>query len=137
MKTEVSVTWLNDMSFEADVDGHKIILDANVENGGHNRGSRPKPLMLVALAGCTGMDVVSILSKMRVDVEDLVVKVEGNTVDEHPKRYIDMKIVYYVKGKDIDYEKVKKAVELSQEKYCGVSAFYKEVIDLDYEIRIN
>ena len=66
MKETISVSWLGNMAFEADIEGHKIMLDASEEVGGENKGPKPKPLMLVALAGCTGMDVVSLLKKMRI-----------------------------------------------------------------------
>lgn len=74
-KQEINVKWLNNMAFEAEVNGHKVILDAEAEVGGENRGPRPKPFMLLALAGCTGMDVVSILKKMKVELLDFNVRV--------------------------------------------------------------
>ena len=82
------------MAFEADVNGHKIMLDSSEAGGGENRGPRPKPLMLAALAGCTGMDVVSLLKKMRVEVEVFNVVVEGDLSVEHPKQYTQMHIIY-------------------------------------------
>jgi putative redox protein len=88
--------------------------------GGNNEGPRPKSLMLVALGGCTGMDMASILRKMRVPFESLRVKVSGN-ITEHPKHFDTMHITYYIKGKDIPHDKVETAAKLSQEKYCGVT----------------
>jgi len=134
---KINTKWLNDMSFESEVNGHKIILDASSEVGGNDKGPRPKPLMLVALAGCTGMDVVSILKKMRVEFDELRIEVQGEMAEEHPKFYTKMKIIYYVKGKNIKKENVEKAVKLSKEKYCGVSALYSKAIPLEYEIKIN
>jgi putative redox protein len=134
MKESINLQWLSDMSFEAQIDGHKIYLDAKTEHGGKNLGPRPKPFMMVALAGCTGMDVVSILSKMRVSFDDFRVEVEGELSEEHPKKYVGMKVIYRIKGKDISREKVEKAVRLSRENYCGVSANYKEVFPVNYEI---
>jgi len=125
------------MSFEAEVDGHKIIIDTAKEFGGNNEGPKPKSLMMVALAGCTGMDVASILRKMKVPFEDLQIEVEGNLTDRHPKHFDKMCIIYKVKGKDITIDKVKKAVELSLANYCGVSYSYKKVMEITYEIRIN
>ena len=110
------------MAFEADVYGHKIMLDASEAGGGENRGPRPKPLLLAALAGCTGMDVVSILKKMRVEVEAFNVVVEGDLTEEHPKQYAKMHIIYEFKGKDLPMDKLEKAINLSEERYCGVSA---------------
>ncbi|WP_372651407.1 OsmC family protein [Draconibacterium sp.] len=135
-KQEVKVSWKDKMAFEAEVDGHKIMLDAAETVGGENRGPRPKPLMLTALAGCTGMDVVSILKKMRVEVEDFNVTVEGDLTDEHPKQYYKMNVIYTFKGKDLPLEKLKKAVSLSEERYCGVSALYRKAIEVTSEIKI-
>ena len=136
MKKTVNVTWQDNMNFEVNLDNHKIILDAGPESGGHDLGVRPKPLMLVALGGCTGMDVVSILKKMKVNFNYFNVKIEGDLTEEHPKFFHKMKIIYELKGSDIDLNKVKKAVELSTNRYCGVSAVYKKALDLDYEIKI-
>ena len=122
MATEqVRVNWLENMAFEAEVNGHKIIIDAAEAVGGENRGPRPKPLMLVALAGCTGMDVVSILKKMRVEVETFNVVVEGDLTEEHPKQFSKMRIIYEFKGNDLPMDKLEKAINLSEERYCGVS----------------
>ena len=93
MKEKIKATWLNDLSFEAEVDGHKIYMDTAVEHGGKNLGPRPKPMMMVALAGCTGMDVAAILKKMRVEVDSLTVEVEGDVTEEHPKKFEGMKVI--------------------------------------------
>ncbi len=135
-KHEINVHWSGNMAFEAEVNGHRFMLDAAEAVGGENRGPRPKPLMLTALAGCTGMDVISILKKMRVDVEDFNVKVEGDLTDEHPKQYSKMNVIYEFKGQDLPLEKLKKAVSLSEERYCGVSALYKKAIEITSEIKI-
>lgn len=87
MSEKVGLKWTKDMSFEADVNGHKIIIDADEKVGGKDRGPRPKPMMLLALGGCTGMDVVSILKKMRVELESFNVDVEATITNEHPKYY--------------------------------------------------
>jgi putative redox protein len=137
MSTEiVKVNWLENMAFEAEVNGHKIIIDAAEPVGGENRGPRPKPLMLVALAGCTGMDVVSILQKMRVEVEAFNVVVEGDLTEEHPKQFSQMRVIYEFKGKDLPMDKLEKAINLSEERYCGVSAMYRKAIGITTEIRI-
>jgi putative redox protein len=136
VKHEVKVSWLEDMAFEADVNGHNIVLDAAEPVGGKDRGPRPKPLMLTALAGCTGMDVVSILKKMRVELDDFNVIVEGDLTEEHPKQYYKMNVIYEFKGTDLPLEKLKKAVSLSEETYCGVNALYKKAIEVTSEIRI-
>lgn len=132
----MSINWLENMAFEAEVNGHKIILDAEPAVGGENKGPRPKPFMLMALAGCTGMDVISILKKMRVDVEDFGVSVEGDLTNEHPKQFTKMHVIYSFKGKDLPMDKLEKAVSLSEERYCGVSAVYKKVMNISSEIKI-
>jgi len=136
MKESIQAKWKNDLCFEAEVDGHNIILDASPDVGGKNLGPRPKPLMMVALAGCTGMDVASLLKKMRIEVEGLNVKVEGELTEVHPKHFVSMHIIYEVKGKDLPLDKIQKAVSLSQENYCGVSANYRKIMNLTYEIKI-
>ncbi|HON19019.1 MAG TPA: OsmC family protein [Salinivirgaceae bacterium] len=136
MKNNVSLQWKSDMAFEGLVNGHKILIDADESVGGHDTGPRPKPLMLLALAGCTAMDVVSILKKMRVELDDFNVLVSAELTEEHPKVYKSMHIEYQFKGKDLDLEKLQKAVDLSQERYCGVSAMYRRIMDLTFEIKV-
>jgi len=133
----VSTRWLENMSFESEINGHKLIIDAKEEVGGQDRGPRPKPLMLAALGGCTSMDTVSILKKMRVELKSLNVIVEGELSEEHPKRFLKMHVIYEVEGVDLPMDKIEKAVSLSEEKYCGVSAVYREVIEITSEIRIK
>jgi putative redox protein len=136
MKSSVTVKWAGKMAFETEVGGHKLRMDAAPESGGEDSGVRPKPLQLVALGGCTGMDVVSILAKMRVDVEDFQMIIEGDMTEEHPKHYQSIHVVYQFKGKDLPLDKLQKAVEMSDDKYCGVSALYKKAIPVTHEIRV-
>ena len=124
------------MKFDALVSGHHVIMDALPEVGGENSGPRPKELLLASLAGCTGMDVVSILKKMKVELESFNIEVEADLTEEHPKQYSKMHITYMFKGENLEMEKLKKAVDLSQEKYCGVSAMYRKAMELTYEIKI-
>ena len=137
MKHEVTCKWLENMAFETEVTGHKFIMDANSEVGGEDKGPRPKPLILSALAGCTGMDVVSILRKMRVELEDFNINVDGELTDEHPKTYKNIHVTYEFKGNDLPLDKLKRAVELSQENYCGVSALLSKGANVTYEIKYN
>ena len=137
MKETIKAQWLNGLSFETEVDGHKIYMDTAEEHGGKNLGPRPKLMMMVALAGCTGMDVVAILKKMRENVEELSVEVQGDITEEHPKRFEGMKVIFRVKGKGINLKNVEKAVNLSSTRYCGVSTNYKEAFDITYEIIIE
>jgi putative redox protein len=135
-KQEIQVNWLDKMAFSTEVNGHKMILDATEEVGGENRGPRPKPFMLVSLAGCTAMDVISILKKMRVDVESFNVKVEGDLTEEHPMHFHKIHVIYEFKGWDLPMDKLEKAVNLSEERYCGVSAVYNKAIEMTSEIRV-
>lgn len=133
---EIKIDWLEKMAFRTEVNGHELILDAAGEVGGEDRGPRPKPLAMVALAGCTGMDVVSILRKMRVELESFSVRVVGDLTDDHPKQYTAMHVIYEFKGKDLPMEKLEKAVRLSEEQYCGISATYRKAMGITSEIRI-
>jgi putative redox protein len=137
MKQEISISWKDGMAFEAEVNGHKLMLDAGEQHGGRNLGPRPKPLMLVALAGCTAMDVVSILAKMRVELDNFDVSVEGEQSEEQPVHYTSMHIVYEFWGKDLPKDKLEKAISLSQERYCGVSAVYSKVMPVTYSIVVH
>ncbi|WP_319500299.1 OsmC family protein [uncultured Draconibacterium sp.] len=136
MKHIVDMAWTDKLAFETDMDGHKVVIDATEEVGGSDLGPRPKKLMLTALAGCTGIDVVMILKKMKVVPEAFNVIVEGELTEEHPKYYNKMTIVYQFKGKDLPMDKLEKAVKLSEEKYCGVSAVYRQAMEMKTEIRI-
>ena len=135
-KEEIQVNWLDKMAFSTEVNGHEMIIDAVPEVGGEDRGPRPKPFMLVALGGCTAMDVISILKKMRVEVQGFNVKVEGDLTEEHPKQFHKIHVIYEFKGKDLPMDKLQKAIDLSEERYCGVSVVYKKAMELTSEIRI-
>ena len=113
---------LNDaMHFTGELDGHAISIDADAAVGGHDLGPRPKGLLLTALAGCTAMDVISILRKMRLEPKSLQVEADAEVADEHPKTFTHITLTYRLRG-DLPREKVEKAVSLSQDRYCGVSA---------------
>lgn len=136
MKHTVDLTWKQNLAFETEMDGHPLIVDAAPEVGGDDLGPRPKKLMLTALAGCTGIDVISILKKMKIVPESFHVIVEGDLAEDHPKKYEKMKVIYQFKGKNLPLDKLEKAVRLSEEKYCGVSAVYRQAIAMSHEIRI-
>ncbi len=135
MKAEVGCQWKGDMAFEADMDGHKIVIDATPDVGGKDLGPRPKPFMLLALAGCTGMDVISILKKMGQEVTWFNVRVESDQTEEHPKHYKNFHIVYEFKASDdLNRNKVDKAITLSQDRYCGVSEVLKKAADVTHQV---
>jgi len=136
MKHIVDLSWTDEVAFETEILGHKLIVDANRESGGNDLGPPPKRLMLAALAGCTGIDVISLLKKMKIEPEAFNVIVEADVTKEHPKHYSKMKVIYQFKGKDLPMDKLKKAVHLSESKYCGVTAVYRKAMDMELEIRI-
>jgi len=123
MKEKVDVKWQDEMAFEASLHDNtqKIMIDATPAVGGRNLGPRPKTLMLVSLGGCTAMDVISILKKMRVTPDYFNVEVEGELTEEHPKYFHTITVNYIFRGKDLPIDKIKKAVSLSEERYCGVT----------------
>jgi len=137
MKDAINVKWAGDMAFETSIDGHRIIVDAKPEAGGFNKGPRPKPLLMLSLAGCTAMDVISILKKMKVEIKDFQIKVEGDITEEHPKHFTKIHLIYEFTGTDLPTDKINHAIELSQEKYCGVSATLKKSVHISYEIKLN
>ena len=134
MNHEISFEYTDGMSFKGEVNGHEIVIDADAGFGGNDKGPRPKPLILVALIGCTSMDVVSLLKKMRVPFTDLKVSADGELTEEHPKYYHKIKLTYDIWGKDLDKAKVEKSVKYSQERYCGVTAMLEKSSDISYEI---
>jgi putative redox protein len=136
MKHTVDTSWKGNMLFDANVSGHHVMMDALPLVGGEDKGSRPKELMLASLAGCSGMDVVSMLKKMRVEFTAFNIRVEADVTDEHPKHYTRMHIIYEFTGNNLQLDQLKKAVELSQDRYCGVSFVYKKAMEVTYEIII-
>lgn len=137
MKNSTYVEWTGDMAFDAELNGHHIKMDASEQVGGHNTGPSPKGLLLVSLAGCTGMDVVSILKKMQVNNYKLKIEVEGELTEEHPKIYHTITVKFLFTGDDLPAEKLKRAVELSDTRYCGVSAMLKKAAEINVEIIVN
>lgn len=137
MKSNVVVGWKSGMAFEAEVNNHKIILDADSSVGGEDQGPRPKALVLGALGGCSGMDVVAILKKMKQEIHAFRMEIEADASEEHPKVYTNIHIRYIFSGENLDMEKLQKAVDLSQDKYCSVSAMLKKGTRMDYSIHIE
>jgi putative redox protein len=135
MKSKVELK--KGMHFIGMLDGYEVPIDADKSVGGEGKGPKPKGLMLTALAGCTAMDVISILRKMKIEPESFSVETEADLTDDHPKVFKAIRIVYRLRGKGIERSKVEKAVELSQEKYCGVSAMLKMAAPIEYEIVID
>ena len=131
---KVTVEHMDGMAFKTEVNGHKLIIDADDQFGGNDQGPRPKPLLLLSLIGCTGMDVVSLLKKMRVDYDDLKITAHGELAEEHPKYYTKITVEYHIWGKNIDHPKMEKAVNLSVERYCGVNFMLAKSSEVSSEI---
>jgi len=137
MAQQATVTWQNNMAFEASVNGHQIMMDVDQSNGGMDLGPRPKILLLAGLGGCTGMDVVSILAKMKIVPEKFWIEISAELNEEHPKVYNTIKMTYYFKGANLPPDKLEKAVSLSKEKYCAVSAMLSKTAEMQIEIKIE
>lgn len=135
MKT--SVKWLENMAFEAELDGHKFVMDANEKVGGQDKGPRPKAYLLTALCGCSGMDIVSILKKMHVTGYSFEMQADADMTEDHPKVYSKIYFNFYFEGDNLPLEKIKKAINLSQERYCGVAAMLKQVAPIEVKLFIN
>ncbi|HAQ40639.1 MAG TPA: osmotically inducible protein C [Clostridiales bacterium] len=136
-KTNINAELKGNMAFEMQIDGHTVITDATPENGGNGLGPSPKALLLAGLIGCSGIDVMTITKKMRLEVEDVNVEVEAETRDEDPKIYNYIKLIYKFKGNGLSYSKLERAVKLSMEKYCGVAAMLNKAVPITYEIKIG
>jgi putative redox protein len=115
--------------------GHSMVMDTSAA-GGEDTAAKPMETLLMALGGCTGMDVISVLRKMRIEVDGFEIGIAGDRSAEHPKIFTRIQIKYRFRGKDLPYDKIKHAVELSQEKYCPVSAMLRPTAKIDYKIEI-
>lgn len=134
---KISIDWQENMSFQAHADGFNFFMDAAPGQGGQSGGIRPKLLMLVALAGCTGMDVAALTKKMRVEVSDLSIDVEGDKSDTSPPVFTAFRVLYRFKAHEEAREKIIKMVEGSQQKYCSVSKMMRQIAPVTYEIWLN
>ncbi len=134
----VEVKWLEGMRCWAIPDsGHAVVMDTEVSKGGKDSAARPMELLLISLAGCTGMDVIYILRKMRVKVDGFELVVDAERAPQHPKVYAKVHVKYIFYGKNIPENKVKEAIELSQHKYCGASATVRAAGELTYDFEIR
>jgi putative redox protein len=117
--------------------GHSISIDSAPEVGGQNQGVRPMELTLIALGGCTGIDVVSILNKMRIPFEDFRMDIDGTRQPDHPKTYRTIQLNYRFQADESASDKISRAVHLSQEKYCSVSAILAATAAIEANIYLN
>jgi putative redox protein len=135
---DATVQWTGGMGFAGTAEsGGKITMDARPEHGGAGQGPSPMETLLLALAGCTGMDVISILGKMRAPLAGLEIRVSGDRAEEHPRVFTRIRLEYIARGNNLRPEQISRAVELSQEKYCSVSAMLRASAELTYAWRIT
>jgi len=135
MTNHITTKWLGEMAFESNnPSGHTVRIDAGEESGGSGAGLRPKALMLSGLAGCSGLDVASLIKKMKLEVDDFKIETIANLTDEHPKYYDSVVVEYHFTGANLNEDKLKKAVDLSVDKYCGVMEMFRKFAKLDIQI---
>lgn len=138
VKNIVTTTWTQKSQFETDnPSGYKFTMFDKSQDNGDVIGFAPKALMLSSLAGCSGLDVVSLLTKMRAEVADFYIDVTGELTDEHPKYYHKVKVDYHFKDANLQPDKIKKAVDLSIEKYCGVMEMFRRFATVETEIHLH
>jgi len=137
MKHEATVRWAGRMTFIGKAGtNHLVPMDTTPDFGGDSSATKPLELLLIGLGGCTGMDIASLFKKMRVDFSGIEMNLTAERSEEHPNVYTKIDLEYVIYGRGIDEEKVKRAVELSQEKYCSVSAMLKKSCPVNYTWRI-
>ena len=134
---EIETKWMEKMQFNALINGHTVVMDAPEKSGGDDMAPIPKPFVLAALSGCTGMDIIALLRKSNNTIDELSMTVTGELSKQAPIQYISIHVLYIFKGDQRSKEAAFKAVMDSQEKYCGVSSMLKKAIPLTWEINFN
>ena len=134
MAIKIKTSWKGNMQFESTNPGGNLMIDAGPENDGMGNGYRPKALMLSPLAGCSGLDIVPLLKKMRAEVDNIEIDVTANLTEEHPKYYDKVHVVYTFYGNNLKKNMIEKAVGLSVEKYCGVMEMFRSFAKVTTEI---
>ena len=134
---EIETQWMGKMQFNSLVNGHTIIMDAPERVGGEDHGPIPKPFVLTALSGCTGMDIVALLRKSHNEVHDFNMKVIGELSKHAPIEYIAIHVVYDFNGDEANKSAAMDAVTVSQEKYCGISKMLRKALPVTWEINYN
>lgn len=131
------VKWLDNMTFVGESgSGHAVVMDGAPEHGGRDMGVRPMEMLLLGLGGCTAFDVVMILNKSRQSFVDCHVEIEAERAEEIPKVFTKIHAHFIVKGKNLDEAKVKKAVNLSAEKYCSASKMFESTAQMSHDFEI-
>ena len=135
--THATVTYVQGLQFVGEASsGHAIVMDGDSEVGGHDTGLRPMELLIVGLGGCSGMDVISILRKKNQEVTSLKINLKGQKAENYPKKFTDIVIEFIVSGRNISEEAVKRAVELSMNKYCSVKASLEGAAKISFNYKI-
>lgn len=137
MKHEIESQWMGKMQFNALVNGHTIIMDAPERVGGEDQGPIPKPFVLTALSGCTGMDVIALLKKEGKQLKNLNIRVSGEISKTPPIEYTSIHIIYELMGDTSDQEFSLNAILYSQDKICGVSHMMKKIMPVTWEVIFN
>lgn len=138
MSIQITTTWKGNMKFEStNPSGQNLFIDAGPENDGQGEGYRPKALMLSALAGCSGLDVASLIKKMKLNIDDFKIEIEANLTEEHPKIYDKVTMAFHFFGSELKENKLQKAVDLSVEKYCGVMEMFRQFSTLKIETHFH
>lgn len=134
---KITVKWKEGMNFEATgVSNRAVSMDAAEEVGGKNLGPRPMELLLFGLGGCTGMDVISILRKMRKEITSFTIEIDADRAEDHPKVFTHIRVKYFLKGEGLREKDVEKAVNLSKERYCSVGAMLEKAAIVDHQFTI-
>ncbi|HSD13153.1 MAG TPA: OsmC family protein [Flavobacterium sp.] len=135
---KITTSWKGKMKFESDnPSGDIIVMDSGPDHGGEGSGLRPKAMMLSSLAGCTGLDVASLIEKMKLEVEDFKIITEGDLTKEHPKTYHTVRVNYHFYGKNLNEKKLERAVNLSVESYCGVMVMFRKFANVEIKIEFH
>ncbi|MDP5082402.1 MAG: OsmC family protein [Winogradskyella sp.] len=132
---KITTHWKGNMVFESDNPRWpSIMMDASEEFGGTGKGMAPKAMMLSSLAGCSGLDVISTLDKMKEEIDDFKIEVSGELTTEHPKYYHTVRVDYHFYGSNLNKNKCKRAVNLSVDKYCGVMEMFRQFAKVETNI---
>ncbi|MFP4844481.1 OsmC family protein [Winogradskyella sp. PE311] len=135
MADKITTHWKGGLTFESDNPSGKFVtMDTNIDGQDERYGLSPKAMMLSSLAGCSALDVISTLDKMKEDIDDFKIDVSGELTDEHPRYYHSVVVDYHFYGTDLNKKKCERAVELSVDKYCGVMEMFRKFAKIETNI---
>ncbi|MEN6588803.1 MAG: OsmC family protein [Proteiniphilum sp.] len=133
----IQTNWRENNIFDTEIDGHTITIDNPTEAGSESAGPGPKKLLLVAAAGCTGLDIVTMARKMRIDLKKFDMRINAEVAEEHPKQYTSLHVIYEFEGDELPKEKLEKACKMSFDTYCGVLAMDKKAVPVTNEVVVR